>query len=132
MFNKTMLPLVVIFLVLGALIILFRNFLQARGIDWQILSGGNLVIYLITVVSLHMLTKGLNAQSTQAFLRNAYGGILLKLMACATAAFFYILSAGKQVNKPAIFIMMGLYLLYTFIEMSIVMKQSKLNKDAKN
>ena len=128
MFNKSMLPLVFVFLVVGTVILVFRSFLNGKGVDWQVLSGGNLFIYAVTIVSLHLLSRGLNAENTHSFLRNAYSGILLKLMACAVAAFIYILSAGKNINKPAIFLMMGLYLVYSFVEMSIIMKQSKRSK----
>ncbi|MGI8635998.1 MAG: hypothetical protein ACR2KZ_11415 [Segetibacter sp.] len=129
MFNKSMLPLVVIFLVVGGLILVLRNTLQSLGCDWRILSGGNLFIYLVTVVSMHLLGKGLHAERTQVFLRNAYGGIMVKLFACAGAAFFYILLSGKDLNKPALFGSMGLYLIYTFAELSIIMKQSNAKKN---
>lgn len=132
MFNKSMLPLVFVFLGLGIIIFLLKNNLADKGVDWQVLSGGNLVIYVITIVSMHLITKGLNAKSTHAFLRNAYSGILLKLMACAAAAFIYILVAGKNLNKPALFICMGFYLVYSAIEMSLIMKLSKRNKDVGN
>jgi hypothetical protein len=131
MFNKTIWPLVVMFLIIALFILLFRNFLQERGVDWQVTSGGNLIIYVITIVSLHMLSKGLTAKSTPSFLGNAFGGIFLKLMACAIAAFIYIFTARKEVNKPALFICMGLYLVYTFVEMKIIMKQSKDLKDGR-
>lgn len=127
-----MVPLVFIFLLIGSVILLSRNFLQQKGIDWQVISGGNLVIYLITIVSLHLLTRSLDAVNTHAFLRNAYSGILLKLMACAGAAFVYIIVAGDHLNKPSIFIMMGFYLVYTFVEMTQVMKHSKRKRDVKN
>jgi hypothetical protein len=95
MFNKTVSPLVIVFLIVGASILIFRNFLQQKGVDWQVLSGGNLFLYLVTIVSVHLLSKGLNAANTHSFLTNAYGGILLKLMACAAAAFIYILVSGQ-------------------------------------
>lgn len=132
MFNKSILPLVLLFLTIGSIVLIFRNFLEQNGVDWQVVSGGNLIIYLITVVSLHLLTRSLDAVNTPAFLRNAYSGILLKLVVCAVAAVIYIIASRNQVNKPAIFIMMGLYLVYTFVEMSIVMKHSKRKKDVKN
>jgi hypothetical protein len=131
MFNKTIWPLVVLFLVIGLIILLFKDFLQERGVDWQVASGGNLVIYFITMVSLHMLSKGLTAKSTPGFLGNAFGGILLKLMACAIAAFIYIFTARNNINKPALFICMGLYLVYTFVEMKIIVKQSKELNDGR-
>lgn len=128
MFNKSVYPLVFVFLIAGAAILVFRNFLQQKGVDWELLTGANIFIYIVTVISLHLLTTGLQAQTTHAFLRNAYSGILLKLMACAAAAFIYILAAGKRLNKPALFISMGLYLIYSFVEMATVLKKSKQSK----
>ena len=129
MFNKSITPLVIAFLVIGIGILIFRNFLQQHNIDWQVISGSNLFIYLVTVVSMNMLSSGLNAANTQLFLRKAYGGIMLKLFACAGAAFIYILVSGKGLNKSALFISMGLYLVYTFIEMSIIIKHSQQKKN---
>lgn len=129
MFNKSIFPLVIIFLMVGAAIFVFRNFLQRSGFDWQVLSAGNVFIYIVTVVSMHLLTKGLHAEKTQVFLRNAYTGILVKLFACAGAAFIYILASGKNLNKPALFATMGLYLVYTFVELSVILKQSNAKKN---
>ena len=128
MFNKSITPLVVAFLIIGALILIFKGDLQQHGVDWQVLSGSNLFIYVITIVSMHLLRKGMHAANTSAFLRNAYSGILLKLFGCAAAAFIYILVSGSSLNKPALFISMGLYLVYSFIEMQAILKQSKQSK----
>ncbi len=132
MFNKSRMPLVIIFLIVGALILVLRNFLEQHGFDWQVLSGGNVIIYLVTVVSMHLLSQGLNAANTQVFLRNTYGGILVKLFACAAAAFIYIFIARKSLNKAALFACMGLYLVYTFAELSIILKQSNAKKNVQN
>ena len=129
MFNKSVTPLVIAFLVIGIGILVSRNYLQQHNIDWQVISGSNLFIYLVTAVSMNMLTSGLNAANTQLFLRKAYGGIMLKLFACAGAAFIYILVSGKGLNKGALFISMGLYLVYTLIELSVIMKQSQQKKN---
>ncbi|MCW3107048.1 MAG: hypothetical protein JWQ09_1554 [Segetibacter sp.] len=129
MFNKSIVPLVIIFLIVGMLILVFRNALEQHGVDWQVLSGGNLFIYLVTVVSMHLLSKGLHADKTQVFIRNAYSGIMVKLFACAAAAFIYIIVSGKNLNKPALFASMGLYLVYTFVELSVIMKQSNAKKN---
>jgi hypothetical protein len=132
MFNKSIIPLVVVFLIIGAAVLVFKNTLQQNGFDWQVLSGGNLFLYAVTMVSMHMLAKGLHASNTQAFLRSAYSGVLLKLFACAGAAFIYILVAGDNINKPALFACMGLYLVYTFVEMSVIMKQSNRKKNVQS
>jgi len=132
MFNKSVIPLVIVFLVVAVLIFVFRTFLESHGFDWQVLIGGNLFIYLVTAISMHMVTKGMNAPETHAFLRNAYGGIMVKLFACAGAAFIYILFSGKNLNKPSLFTCMFLYLLYTFVELSVIMKYSNAKKNVKN
>lgn len=132
MFNKSVLPLVFVFVLSAVLIFIFSEFLESHGFDWQVLSGGNLFVYLVTTVSMSMLSRGLNATDTNAFLRNAYGAILLKLFACAGVAFIYILIAGKHLNKPALFASMFLYMVYTFVELSVIMKQSNAKKNVKN
>ena len=129
MFNKSIVPLVIIFLIIGGLILVFRDSLEQHGFDWQVLSGGNLFVYLVTVVSMHLLSKGLHAQNTQVFMRNAYSGIMVKLFACAAAAFIYIFVSGKNINKPALFACMGLYLVYTFVELKVILKQSNAKKN---
>jgi hypothetical protein len=132
MFNRSIIPLVIIFLVIGILVLVFRTQLQANGFDWQLLSGGNLIVYLVTVFSMHLLRKSLHAENTQAFLRHAYGGIMLKLFACATAAFIYILIAGGDVNKRGLLACMGFYIVYTAVELNVIMKHSKVKKHVEN
>lgn len=132
MFNRKIFPLIIVFMITAALIFLFRQILEVHGFDWQVLSGGNIFVYLVTAVSVHLLTKGINAPDTNAFLRNAYGAILIKLFACASAAFIYILYSGKLLNKPALFACMGLYIIYTFVELSVIFKQSNAKKNVKN
>lgn len=132
MFNKSVIPLAVVFLISAGLILLFKRPLQQHEVDCNVLGWGNLFIFLITVVSISMLSKGLHAVATQVFLRNAYGGIMIKLFACAAAAFIYILASGQNFNKPALFACMALYLVYTFVELSVIMKQSNAQKNVKN
>lgn len=132
MFNKSMFPLVIVFIITAALIFIFRQFLELHGFDWQVLSGGNIFIYIVTALSMHLLGKGMNAADTHAFLRNAYSAVLMKLFAFAAAAFMYILLSGKNLNKPALFASMALYLIYTFVELSVIMKHSNAKKNVKN
>ena len=132
MFNKTIFPLVMVFVISSIFILIFRNTLQANGFDWQVLCGGNLLIYLITIVSMNLLSRGLHAPNTQSFLRNAYGGIMLKLFACAAAVVMYVVISGKGFNKQSLFACMGLYLVYTYFEFKGILKQSNEQKNGKN
>lgn len=132
MVNKRAFPLVVVFLITAVLIFILKKNLESYGFNWKVLSVGNLFVFAVTAVSFNMLSKGLNARETNVFLRNAYGGIMVKLFACAGAAFIYILASGKSLNKPALLASMGLYLVYTFVELFIIMKQSNAKKIVKD
>lgn len=59
-----------------------------------------------------------------------YGSFLIKFFVIALAAVIYIMMARKNVNKPALMICAGLYVLYAGIETSALMKMAKLKKDA--
>ena len=69
--------------------------------------------------------KGLNNPNPHAFVRSVYGSIMIKLFLCIIVALIYIAIYQKQLNKPALFTCMGLYLVYTFMEVSILMKMLK-------
>ena len=132
MFNKSILPLVGLFIIISFATLIFRESLYQQGFDWQVLMGGNVFLYIATTISLHLLREGMVAITTSAFLTRVYGSILLKLFGCAIAAFAYIFITRSNLNKPAFFTLMGLYLVYTFVEMRILMKHIKQQKDVRN
>ncbi len=132
MFNKSILPLVGLFLVISFVTMIFKVSLNQQGLDWQVLMGGNIFLYIVTAISFHLLREGMVAATTSAFLTRVYGSILLKLFGCAIAALAYIFISGSKLNKPALFTLMGLYLVYTFVEMRILMKHIKQQKDVRS
>ncbi len=132
MFNKSILPLVGLFLIISFVPLVFRESFNKMGLDWQVLMGGNIFLYVVTTISFHLLREGMGAATTSAFLTKVYGSILLKLFGCAIAALAYIFISGSKLNKPALFTLMGLYLVYTFVEMRILMKHIKQQKDVRS
>jgi len=122
---KAFLPIVLLFLVLNAFFIAGKNMLQRWGTDQDVLIIGNTLLFTITLISFLLANRGLTNPNPHAFVRSVYGSIMIKLVICLAAAFIYIGSYKKDLNKPALFIIMGLYLLYTFIEVSLLMKLLK-------
>lgn len=122
---KPFLPIVLLFIVLNGFFIAGKNMLQRWNADQEVLIYGNLILFLITLISFLLARRGLKNSNPHAFVRSVYGGIMIKLFICIIAAFIYIASFGKSLNKPAFFACMGLYLLYTFIEVSILTKLLK-------
>lgn len=123
-------PAILIFILLTALFISGKNFLIKKGFDQDVLILGNLFLFFITAISFWLMSNGLKTKNTQAFLRGVYGGMMLKLFSCMLFAFIYIITYRKAVNKPALFLCMGLYIVYTFIEVKALMKLSAAKRDA--
>jgi len=126
---KSFRPAIVIFIILTAFFISGKAFLEKKGFNQDVLLIGNLFLFGITALSSWMMANGMKTKNTSAFLRGVYGGIMLKLFSCLIAAFVYIMTMKKDVNKPGLFLCMGLYIVYTFIEVKGLMKLSS-KKDA--
>jgi hypothetical protein len=122
---KAFLPLVLFFLALNGFFIAGDAMLRRWGADRDVLIIGNVLLFAITLVSFLVSSRGLRSTNTHAFIRSVYGSIMLKLFLCIIAAFIYIAIYQKNLNKPALFTLMGLYLVYTFMEVSILMKLLK-------
>jgi heme/copper-type cytochrome/quinol oxidase subunit 3 len=127
---KGPIPIVLFFVVLNGFFIAARPMLQRWGTDYDVLLIGNAFLLVVSLLSYLLAKRGLTNSNPHAFVRGVYSGILLKLFVCMIAAFVYISIYKKDLNKPAFFTLMGLYLVYTFIEVSVLTKELKQQKNA--
>ena len=123
-------PIILFFILLNALFLTGKNFLERSGFDQSVLIIGNLVLFAATLVSFVFSKQGLKSENPQAFVRSVYMSIMIKLFICLIAALIYIFLFRKNLNRPALFTCMGLYLVYTFIEVSVLTKMLKQKKNA--
>ena len=123
--RRAFIPIVVLFIILNGLFIAGKGMLDRWGADQDVLIWGNLLLFVITLVSFLVAQKGLKSTNPHAFVRSVYGSIMLKLFVCLIAAFIYIFLNRQNLNKPAFFTLMGLYLVYTFLEVSTLTKMLK-------
>lgn len=124
------LPIVILFVVLNGFFLAGKNFLQRWGADQDVLIIGNAILFLITLISYLIAQRGIKNANTHFFIRAVMGGIMVKLFVAAIVAFIYISIFKKEINKPALFTCMGLYLVYTFIEVSVLTRQLKPKTNA--
>jgi hypothetical protein len=110
---------------LNAFFISGKGLLELWGADQEVLIIGNLVLFVIFLLSFFVAQKGLKSTNPHAIVRSVYGSMMIKLFICIIAAFIYIAVYKKDLNKPAFFTLMGLYLVYTFIEVATLTKLSK-------
>ena len=123
-------PLFLLFIVFTALFIAGKNWLAKWNINQDVVIIGNLLMLLITLVSYLILVRGLKSSNPHAFVRAVYGSFIIKFFVIAITAFVYIMIAQKNVSKGALIISMIIYLIYTFIEVSVLTKLLKQKKNA--
>jgi hypothetical protein len=127
---KYFLPAILLFVFFNSGLLVMKKNLESWGFNYSVLLFGNLLIFAICFLSFWMGAKGLATKNSHAFFRWVYSSIMIKLFVLAAAAFIYIITMKKEVNKPGIIFCMGLYIIYTFIEVSGLMKVNKQKSNA--
>jgi hypothetical protein len=120
----------IMFVLINALFIIGQKRLVEKGFNTDVLIIGNLVLFAVSLTSFLLLHKSLTAANPNSFVRAMYMGFIIKFFVIALAAFIYIMIAKKEVSKPSLIVCAGLYILYTFIEVSVLTKLLKLKKNA--
>jgi hypothetical protein len=122
--------MILVFVLLNVFFLTGKDWLLKKGIDQDVLIIGNLILFIVTLVTFLITYRSLKAKNPNVFVRAMYGGFIIKFFIIAIAAFAYIMSTKKQVNKPALFACMGLYIVYTFFEVRSLFRTLKQSKNA--
>ena len=121
-FLKKALPFVYLFIILNTIFLLFGNKLDAIKIDHFVVMGANILLFLISIVTLSMHLKAVKNPNPNVFSRSIMGGMIIKLFGLGAAVVIYLIQAGKDMSVYAIFASMFLYVLYTFLEVKIALQ----------
>ena len=122
-------PLLYVFVALTAAIVVSRSWLMSQGIDPLVLLIGHIVIFAATFISLLVLLRGEKTSRPQVFVRSMYGSFMIRFFVILIAAFIYIFTAGKAINKPALVICAVLYIVYAAMEITMMTRSLKGKKD---
>ena len=123
--NRADFQIIYLFLLTNLLFILLKFLFPGKAVNYNVLLYGNLLLFIISWISVRMSMRAVVHKNVQVFLRLVYGSFLMKFFVLAIAAFVYISIFKKEVNKPALFGCFALYIIYTYIEVRTVLKQSK-------
>lgn len=119
--NRALRNIFLLFVVTSLIIVLAFNWLQSTSLDPFVLLSGNLIVFLITLSSFYLIKRGLGSSSTSGFLSSVYSSFIMKLFIAGIVVFVYVNISGDQMNAPAVFASMVLYLLYTFMEVKALL-----------
>ncbi len=112
--------MVLLFVIINGVAVSLNSRMLQWNVDQDVLIAGNLFLFAVTFISFLIAKKGLQSKNPHAFVRSVYGSIMFKMFLCIIAAFIYISINKTGLNKGGLFICMGLYLIYTFLEVAIL------------
>lgn len=122
------LPIICIFIIVNGVAVVFSKALTAKGIDTNMVIGGNLLIAIATFLGIFISGRGLASKNPQAVVRAMMGGMMAKFFILLIAVAVYAMSANP-INRGGLFICLGLYLVYHFMGTVAMMLQKKQLKD---
>jgi hypothetical protein len=128
--QKKYMPVIVLFVFINAIILIFRSFLQLNGFETPFLLIANVVLCTLSLSGFFIQMKGLRSANINAFIRGVYSSLLLKMVIIMIAVIIYIFITGGKVNKPSLFTSIGIYFLYTSIEVTQLMKIARRKPNA--
>ncbi len=119
---RLFLPFIFILVFVNGLSIVFKSALQSHNIDNAVIIVANVLLFIISVVSINMQLNSMNNTNPHAMVRVVMSSVVIKLFVLGTAAFIYLYISGETKSVNALFISMALYLIYTWIEVRISLK----------
>ena len=90
----------------------------------ELVYEGNAVLFIATAFSFYLYSKALRNNNTQVFLRMMYSSLLVKMVSVLVAMLLYLF-VSKDVNKSGIMASLALYVVYTYVEVKVLMRLSK-------
>lgn len=91
--------------------------------DLTALLSANGIMLILSLIA-WVIQKRHVAERPQAFVRGVYGATMLRLFVCLVGIVTYA-TIKRPVHKPTIFLMMGIYAVYTIIETVAVSSQAR-------
>jgi hypothetical protein len=108
---------VVVFVLLSVVFYMMKIYLP----DFQFvtLELGNVVMAVLCVATYLIIRKQVDNRP-EAFVRGVYSASFLKLMVCMVSILVYVLLNRSHIHKPSVFVLFGIYALYTIIETAVL------------
>ena len=120
-YSRAFLPVLAVFLLVSVCILSATSLLRRWNADGGVLLGGNGLLFALTAVSYFLHLRSLNHPNPHFFVRMVYSSLLIKMLVCLIAVGVYAWFA-TTVNKAGILGSFILYVVYTFLEVRLLIK----------
>lgn len=122
-FGRKIIPLFIVFIIVNSMVLYFQQKLEHLKIDPLVVFTANCLLFVLSTLSLAMHTKTADKKNPNAAIRSVMAVTFIKLMVLAASAIIYLLVAGEKRSVYGVFVGMLLYIIYTFLEVRIAIKQ---------
>jgi hypothetical protein len=130
--RKIFLPFVLVFVVVNLLALLMGSVFKTWNIDPWLIAGANCLLFLISIYNAVQHLKTMSQSNPHAMVRGVMGSTVIKLFVLGTAAFIYLYNSGEHRNVNGLFFSMGLYILYTWLDVRIALQGKPIKTDGSN
>ena len=118
MSRKQLIPILFLFVLTNTTLLFAQSYF---GVDtpykFKFMMVVNLILFSLSILNFIRLRK-MDVKQPSAMVRSVMMGTLLKMMIFATAALIYAKQTKVPVGFPTLLISMGLYLIYTWLEIN--------------
>lgn len=115
-------PLIILFVMLNALLFALQRKLEDKHISMDVVLIANVILFAVSMANIYFQMKNLRNSNPNAAIRGVMAGTFLKLFVLAASAMIYLFAAGEQRSVKAVFVGMGLYIVYTWLEVRISLR----------
>jgi len=123
--RKFLTIILLLFVALSAVFYSLRS--SAPEYRFTLLMAGNVLMLVLSLASYFIVMKTMY-ERPQAFVRGVYGATFLKLLVCMASILIYALLNRQDIHKPSLFVLFGIYALYTGVETWMLSKLARSSK----
>lgn len=123
--------MVLVFVLINSFFLVLKNYLAQSDVNSTIAIIGNLILFIVGLFTLKNALRSIANPNPHVFVRVFYTGFIIRLFTFAIAAFAYIYWNDGKVSKPTLFACLGIYVLYSAIEVISLKKALRENKNGK-
>lgn len=122
--GKKIRPLVLFFLIINALTIVGDKKIVAWGMKQDVLIVANILLFLFSLIGLLLQLNASKNPNPNAIVRAVMAGMGLKLIGFGAALLIYLYMVGKDKNVYSVYAALGLYVIYTWLEVRLFLRQN--------
>jgi hypothetical protein len=120
--NKKFLPVTALFVLMNTIGLFCIYFFPIKGIKLSFILVVNLMLFILALFNFWRIRK-MDLSKPNQMVQSVMMGTLVKMMIFAIAALIYSRQNLGPVGLITLFISMGIYLMYTFLEIQWTLKK---------